>query len=90
MYLLFSRIDNPEILATFVTYVTRRSQTTNKHNTICVGHHCTQTIISPTLQTMAVKTPLYTNKHPSYPTNNESKDATVHKQTSLLPYKQWR
>ena len=77
MYLLFSRIDNPEILATFVTYVTRRSQTTNKHNTICVGHHCTQTIISPTLQTMAVKTPLYTNKHLSYLTNNGGKDGEI-------------
>jgi len=35
-------MDNQEKLATFVTQETRRRQTKQKHNTICVGHHYAQ------------------------------------------------
>jgi hypothetical protein len=35
-------MDNPEKLATFGTQHTRRRQTTQKHNTLCVGHHYAQ------------------------------------------------
>jgi len=34
---------NPEKLATVGTQDTRRRQTKQKHNAICVGHHYTQT-----------------------------------------------
>jgi hypothetical protein len=34
-----SKMDNPEKLATLDT---RRRQTQQKHNTVCVGHHYTQ------------------------------------------------
>jgi len=36
-------MDNPEKVATLGTQDTRRSQTTKKQYTICVGHHYTQT-----------------------------------------------
>jgi hypothetical protein len=36
-------MDNPEKLATYVTKDTRRRQTKQKHNTICVEHHYAQT-----------------------------------------------
>jgi len=36
-------MDNPEKLASLVTKDTRRGQTKQKTNTICVGHHYTQT-----------------------------------------------
>ena len=36
-------MDNPEKLATLGTQETRRWQTKQKHNTICVGHHYEQT-----------------------------------------------
>jgi hypothetical protein len=35
-------MDNQEKLTTFVTQETRRRQTKQKHNTICVGHHYSQ------------------------------------------------
>jgi len=38
-----SKIDNPEKLATFGTQDTRRRQAKQKHTTIRVGHHYTQT-----------------------------------------------
>ena len=34
---------NPEKLATLGTQETRRWQTKQKHNTICIGHHYVQT-----------------------------------------------
>jgi hypothetical protein len=36
-------MDNPEKLATLGTQDTKRRQAKQKHNTICVGHHYTQT-----------------------------------------------
>jgi len=36
-------MDNPVKLAIYGTQYTRRTQTKQKHNTICVGHHYTQT-----------------------------------------------
>ena len=33
---------NPEKLATLGTQHTRRKQTTQKHTTLCVGHHYAQ------------------------------------------------
>jgi hypothetical protein len=36
-------MDNPEKLATWGIQGTRRRQTKQKHSTICVGHHYTQT-----------------------------------------------
>ena len=36
-------MDNPKKLATWGTQETGRRQTKQKHNTICVGHHYTQT-----------------------------------------------
>ena len=36
-------MDNPAKLAIHGTQATRKSQTKQKHNTICVGHHYTQT-----------------------------------------------
>ena len=38
-----SRMDNPEKLTTLGTQNTRRRQTKQKHNTICVEHHYAQT-----------------------------------------------
>ena len=38
-----SRTNNPEKLATVGTQDARRRQRKQKHYTICVGHHCTQT-----------------------------------------------
>jgi hypothetical protein len=38
-----SKMDNPKKLATYGRQDTRRRQTKQKHNTICVGqHHATQ------------------------------------------------
>ena len=39
-------MDNPEKLATLGTQDTKRRQAKQKHNTICVGHHYTQTNIN--------------------------------------------
>ena len=36
-------MNNPEKLTTFGTQYTKQRQTKQKHNTICVGHHYTQT-----------------------------------------------
>jgi hypothetical protein len=36
-------MDNPEKLATYGTQDTRRRQTKQKHNIICVGNHYAQT-----------------------------------------------
>jgi len=36
-------MDNPEKLATYGTQGTRRRQTNQRHNTICVGRHYAQT-----------------------------------------------
>ena len=36
------KIDNPDKRATLGTQDTRRRQTKQKHNAICVGHHYTQ------------------------------------------------
>ena len=35
-------MDNPEKLATLGTQHTGRRQTTQKHNTLCAGHHYAQ------------------------------------------------
>ena len=47
-------MDNPDKLATFGTHDTRWRQTKQKHNTIYVGHHYTQTNTNNVIKTCTI------------------------------------
>ena len=47
-------MDNPENLATHACHTRETRKTKQKHNKICVGHHCTQTNTDKVNKTLAL------------------------------------